>query len=151
METPLEMLRRVGHATTRFSPQAAALGLALETVEPGEALMRLPYDPKIVGDPESGVIAGGAVTTLLDHVCGQAVWAALNTWTPIATLDLRIDYMRAAEPGKDVLAQAHCYKLTRHVGFVRAVAYDVSPDDPVATAQAAFALNRPGSKGSSEA
>lgn len=151
METPLEMMRRLGDATTRHSPQANALGLKLEHIAASEARMRLPYDPQIVGDPETGVIAGGAVTTLLDHTCGQAVWAALNAWAPIATLDLRIDYMRAAEPGRDVLAEAHCYKLTRHVGFVRATAYDASPDDPVATAQAAFALNRPGSRGSGDA
>ena len=149
--TPLEMLKSVGLATTRGSPQARALNLRLEAVEAGLATLRLPFDPKLVGDPATGVIAGGAVTTLLDHTCGQAVWAALSDFLPIATLDLRIDYMRAAEPGLDVWAQAHCYKLTRHVGFVRATAYDKDPADPVATAQAAFALNRPGSKGSGAA
>ncbi len=146
------MLRSVGIAATRGSPQARALNLRLERIEAGEAVMRLPYDPRLVGDPETGVIAGGAVTTLLDHTCGQAVWAALNDWAPIATLDLRIDYQRAAEPGLDILAAAHCYKLTRHVGFVRATAYDRDAGDPVATVQAAFALNRPGStRGSGDA
>lgn len=114
--------------------------------------MRLPYDARLIGDPATGVIAGGAVTTLLDHTCGQAVWAALSDFLPIATLDLRIDYMRAAEPGLDVWARANCYKLTRHIGFVRATAYDKDAEDPVATAQAAFALNRPGStRGSGDA
>ncbi len=150
--TPLEMLKSVGVATTRGSPQARALNLRLEQVEAGEAVMRLPYDAKLVGDPATGVIAGGAVTTLLDHTCGQAVWAALSDFAPIATLDLRIDYMRSAEPGLDIWAKAHCYKLTRHVGFVRATAWDRDAEDPVATAQAAFALNRPGStRGSGEA
>ena len=150
--TPLEMLRSVGVATTRGSPQARALNLRLEEVEPAQATMRLPYDARLVGDPATGVIAGGAVTTLLDHTCGQAVWAALSDFAPLATLDLRIDYMRAAEPGLDVWARAHCYKLTRHVGFVRATAWDRDADDPVATAQAAFALNRPGStRGSGDA
>lgn len=151
METPLEMLQRVGYATTEGSPQAKALRLKLEHIEAAHARMRLPYDEKLVGDPDTGVLAGGAVTTLLDHTCGQAVWAALNDWAPIATLDLRIDYMRAAEPGLDLLAEAHCYHLTRHVGFVRATAYDRDASNPVATAQAAFALNRPGSRGSGDA
>ena len=150
--TPLEMLKTVGVATTRGSPQARALNLRVEHVAASEAVMRLPYDMRLVGDPATGVIAGGAVTTLLDHTCGQAVWAALNDWAPIATLDIRIDYMRSAEPGLDVFARAHCYKLTRHIGFVRAVAYDRDADDPVAAAQAAFALNRPGStRGSGDA
>ena len=100
--------------------------------------------PDLVGDPDTGVIAGGVVTTLLDHACGQAVFAALMQFTSIATLDLRIDYMRAAEPGLDVYARAHCYKLTRSIAFVRATAYDRDPGDPVATAQAAFMLNTSG-------
>lgn len=143
------MLRSIGLAATRGSPQARALNLRLERIEAAESVMRLPYDLRLAGDVATGVIAGGAVTTLLDHTCGQAVWAALNDWTPIATLDLRVDYMRAAKPGLDVLAHAHCYRLTRHIGFVRATAHDGHADDPVATAQATFALNRPGSNGGS--
>jgi len=123
------------------SPQTRELGV--ETLEVGEdwALLRVPYKPEMVGDPETGVIAGGVVTTLLDHACGQAVMARIGLPTTIATLDLRIDYMRPAEPNQPLYARAHCYKLGRSVAFVRATAYDRSADDPVATAQAAFMLN----------
>jgi uncharacterized protein (TIGR00369 family) len=123
------------------SPQAAALGIETVAFERDVAILKTPYREELVGDPDTGVIAGGVVTTLLDHACGQAVFAALGQPTSIATLDLRIDYMRAAEPGKDVFCRAHCYKITRSVAFVRASAYEDSPDDPVATAQAAFMLN----------
>ncbi|WP_373852867.1 PaaI family thioesterase [Brevundimonas abyssalis] len=74
---------------------------------------------------------------MLDHVGGLAVWVALGEFRPIATLDLRVDYMRAAEPGRDLLARARCYRLTHSIGFVRAFAYESDPDDPVAAAQAA--------------
>lgn len=123
------------------SPHTQALGVEHLGFEKDVAILKAPYRPELVGDPDTGVIAGGVVTTLLDHACGQAVFAALGQLTSIATLDLRIDYMRAAEPGKDVLCRAHCYKITRSVAFVRASAYDDSPDNPVATAQAAFMLN----------
>jgi uncharacterized protein (TIGR00369 family) len=122
------------------SPQALALGLTTLSWGPGTATLMAPYRAELVGDPDTGVIAGGVVTTLLDHACGQAVFAALGQAGAIATLDLRIDYMRAAEPGLDVRAMAHCYKLTRRIAFVRATAYDRDIDDPVATAQAAFML-----------
>jgi uncharacterized protein (TIGR00369 family) len=123
------------------SPQSRALGV--ETMEVGSdtAVLRVPYKPEMVGDPETGVIAGGVVTTLLDHACGQAVMAAIGRPSTIATLDLRIDYMRPAEPHQPLYARAHCYKLGRSVAFVRAVAYEHSPDNPVAAAQAAFMLN----------
>ncbi len=123
------------------SPHAAALGLETVGFDGLTAILKAPYKPELVGDPDTGVIAGGVVTALLDHACGQAVMAALDELTVIATLDLRIDYMRAAEPGLDILCRAHCYKLTRSVAFVRATAYDRDPDDPVAAAQAAFMLN----------
>ena len=133
--------RLIANTMNEGSPQARAL--RLQTLEIGDAvaILKVPYREELVGDPNTGVIAGGVVTTLLDHASGQAVHAAMEQFTSIATLDLRIDYMRPAEPGRDILARAHCYKLTRSVAFVRAVAYEDDPDDPIAAAQAAFMLD----------
>jgi uncharacterized protein (TIGR00369 family) len=141
MSDHLDIMRQVASAMNQGSPQARALGFETVSLEKATAVLKVPYDPKLVGDPDTGVIAGGVVTTLLDHCCGQAAHAALDEFKFIATLDLRIDYMRAAEPGKDVYARAHCFKVTRNVAFVRAVAYDADPDDPVAAATAAFMLD----------
>ena len=123
-----------------LSPQSRALGLELVATSP-EVVLKIPYRADLVGEPDTGVLAGGVVTTILDMACGRATVAALNVPTSIATLDLRIDYMRPAAPGAGVTAEAVCYKLTRSVGFVRAQAWDVDPSDPVATAQASFMLN----------
>ena len=135
-----DMLRAVAQRMTQECPQAVAIGMVTLSLAPEMALLKAPYREDLVGDPDTGVIAGGVVTTLLDHACGQAVMAVLGQPQPVATLDLRIDYMRAAEPGLDILARAHCYKVTHSVAFVRATAYDRDPEDPVATAQAAFML-----------
>ncbi|MBX7249631.1 MAG: PaaI family thioesterase [Caulobacteraceae bacterium] len=127
-------------------PHPQALGFALESVEEDVVTLRCPYREDLIGDPESRVLAGGVVTTLLDHTCGMAVWVKLDQYMPIATLDLRIDYMRAAEPGLDLLARARCYKLTRSIAFVRAWAYDRTRKDPVAAAQSAFMLQSDGGR-----
>ena len=126
------------------SPQAVALGLRTIEIEHGRVVMTAPYREDLIGNPETGVIAGGVVTTMLDHASGQAVYAALDIPEAVATLDLRIDYMRPAAPRADVIAEAHCYRMTRSIAFVRATAYDTDPNDPIATAQAAFILNRGG-------
>lgn len=122
-------------------PHSAALGMEVVSVTDARGSLRVPWREDLVGDPDAGVIAGGVVTAVLDHCCGLAVKAARADMSMTATLDLRIDYLRPAQPGAGITAEAHCYKLTRSVAFVRAQAWDVSPDDPVATAQAAFMLS----------
>lgn len=132
-----ELLRMINEG----GGHGGALGFQFVALEDGGVVLKTPYRAELVGDPDTGVLAGGVVTALLDHVSGQAVFAVSGDPGSIATLDLRIDYMRGAEPGRDLYARAHCYKVTKSVAFVRAVAYEDSPDDPVATAQSAFMLN----------
>jgi len=117
-----------------------ALGFAFEGLDGDRVRIRVPYRADLVGDPETGVLAGGLVTTMLDHVGGLAIWVALGGFKPIATLDLRVDYMRAAEAGRDLIAEARCFRMTRSIAFVRAWAFEDSPDNPVAASQAAYVI-----------
>jgi uncharacterized protein (TIGR00369 family) len=118
-----------------------ALGFVYDSVDGDRVRIRAPWREDLVGDPDTGVLSGGLVTTLLDHVGGLAVWVALGQFESIATLDLRVDYMRAARARSDLIAEARCYHLTRSVAFVRAWAFEDSPDDPVAAAQSAYMLS----------
>ena len=112
-------------------------------VDKGLATISLPYNPNLIGNPRTRIIAGGAVTTLLDQACGLAAIAGFDGFAQLATLSLRIDYQRAAKPGETIIAEAVCYKTTRHVAFIRAIAHDGDEDDPIATAQSAFMLTGP--------
>lgn len=125
------------------SAHTHALGFEYLGVDERRVRMRVPYRQELVGDPASGVLAGGLVSTLLDHVGGMSVWLALNQFQSIATLDMRVDYMRAAAPGRDLLAEAECYRLNRTMAFVRAWAFEDDPSDPVAASQAAYIIHRP--------
>jgi len=136
--------RQIGEHMVASVPQAAALGFRFVSAGDGKGSIEVPWREDLVGDPDTGVIAGGVVTSLLDHTCGLAITSAAET-VPFstATLDLRIDYMRPAAPKHGVTAEAHCYKVTRSIAFVRAQAWDADPSDPIATVQAAFVLNGP--------
>jgi uncharacterized protein (TIGR00369 family) len=123
-----------------------ALGFAFEGLEGDRVRIRVPYRADLVGDPGTGVLAGGLVTTLLDHVGGLAVWVKLGGFKPVATLDLRVDYMRAAEAGRDLIAEARCYQMTRSIAFVRAWAFEDSPDNPAAASQAAYVIETTGGR-----
>lgn len=133
------------HAPRLFTavPFATALGLELVDAEGMKARARAVWREDLVGDPDTGVIHGGVITTLLDNLCGFAVLLALREFRSAATLDLRIDYMRPAERGRDVMAQAECYHVTRHIAFVRATAFHEGDPRIIANASASFALNDP--------
>ena len=124
----------------RNAPHARLLGMEMVSVGEGRGALRLPWREDLEGDADTRVIAGGAVTALLDHTCGLAVIAAMTRPGTCATLDLRIDYQRPAEPGLAITAEAHCYKMTRQIAFVRASAWDDRADHPVATAQGTFVI-----------
>jgi acyl-coenzyme A thioesterase PaaI-like protein len=81
------------------------------------------------------------VTTLLDSAGGAAVFSMLALPSSIATLDLRIDYLRPSTPAAPLYARVECYKLTRSVAFTRGTAYNHDPSDPVASMAATFMLN----------
>jgi uncharacterized protein (TIGR00369 family) len=125
------------------TPYMKAIGAYYAGVSEDGVTMALPWREDLVGDPETRVIASGVVTALLDNCCGMAVWDKINEFKPVATLDLRIDYMRPAMPDHELKVTAKCYKLTRSIGFVRAFAYEVSAEDPVAAAQCAFIVSSP--------
>lgn len=122
-------------------PHAREIAMRLHAAAGGVAEVSVPYDPRLVGDPETGVLHGGVITTLLDTACGIAVMVSRGELTGTATLDLRIDYMRPARRGETVRARAECYRLTSAIAFARAVAYHAHPGEPIASAAGAFALH----------
>jgi uncharacterized protein (TIGR00369 family) len=102
--------------------------------------LALPWREDLVGVPASGVLASGPIISLLDTAAGMAVTARNGARIKTATLDLRIDYMRAARKGLTVIARAECYRITRTVAFVTGLAHEGDPQHPVAHAAGSFML-----------
>ncbi|MEM9050185.1 MAG: PaaI family thioesterase [Pseudomonadota bacterium] len=137
----------LARAIAEAIPFSKALGLVLTDAGLGHAELSVPFDARLVGDPETGVLHGGVVTALLDSCCGSAVLLHSDRPASTATIDLRIDYMRGSKPGQGLIARARCYHTTRFVAFVRAVAFETDEADPVAVATGAFTVEQRGMEG----
>ena len=137
----LEALFGPGHQEmASYTPHARRLGLRVVETGPGFGICALPFREELIGDPVRRVIFGGAITTLIDHTSGLAVACALEELTSVATIDLRVDYLRAAKSDVELFARAECYRVTRNVAFVRALAYENSSDDAFASALGTFMI-----------
>lgn len=122
-------------------PHVRALGIRVAEVRADAIVFELPYQEGLVAYEETGVLAGGAIFTLMDSACGAAVYAARREFGPTATLDLRLDYLKPATPGETVYAEAECYKLTRHIAFVRGTASHGNLADPIALSTGTFMVS----------
>ena len=137
----LEAEARLKRYVDRFMsavPHLQALGIGFRAMGPDWAELEMPYAPQLVAYPETGVIASGAIFSLMDSAAGFSVIVKHGKFEPHATLDLRCDYLRPAEPGKTVIGRAECYKITRRVAFVRGIAHDGDPGHPIAHVAGTF-------------
>ena len=128
--TAFMALMQAGHA--------GLLGVEYRAHGPDWTELALPYQAALIGDPERGVLASGPILALMDTACSIAVFLKHGLERPHATLDLRIDYVRPATPGKTVTGRGECYRITRAIAFVRGVAHDGDPADPVANVAGTF-------------
>jgi uncharacterized protein (TIGR00369 family) len=125
--------RREGHIV--------ALGLSLVSHGENWCELALGYDRRLVSDATSGILASGPIVSLMDTAGGLAVLARIGAGRMSATLDLRLDYLRPARPGMQVNARAECYRITRRVAFMRGIAHDGDPEDPIAHATGTYMLD----------
>lgn len=126
----MKLVRHHGHS--------GALGIRYVAQGDDWCELALPYADTLVGMEESGIIASGPIVSLMDMATSTAIWVRLGRFRPQVTLDLRVDYLRAAAPGTTVIGRGECYALKRRVAFVRGIAHDGDPEDPVAHVTGTF-------------
>jgi uncharacterized protein (TIGR00369 family) len=122
----------------RVGGHGDALGIRYRAHGADWCELELPFDARLVGDAERGVLASGPIIALLDMATSIGVWMKRGGFLPHATLDLRVDYLRPALIGRTVIGRGECYRVTRSVGFVRGTAHDGDAEDPVAHVAGTF-------------
>jgi uncharacterized protein (TIGR00369 family) len=130
---------------TDFASQVGhggALGILYLDHGPDWVELGLDYSEKLVGMPDSGIIASGPIISLMDMSTSMAIWMKLGRFRHQATLDMRIDYLRPAVPGRRIHGRGECYRVTRSVAFVRGMAHDGDAADPVAHVTGSFMFTK---------
>jgi uncharacterized protein (TIGR00369 family) len=126
----MSYVRQLGHG--------GAIGIAYHDHGEDWVELSIPYREELVGMAETGIIASGPIISLMDMATSLAIWIRLGQFRPQATLDLRVDYLRPATPGRTIVGRGTCFAVTRSVAFVRGAAHDGDPDDPVASVKGTF-------------
>mgnify|MGYP000524836710 CR=1 FL=1 len=136
---PLRPIQRFCEVVT----YCATLGIYAYGVDGPKVCLALPYCEDILGDADRQWINTGAITTLIDSACGSAILHALPQYEAIATLDLRVDYLRPAPAGGEMRCWAWCHRITSNVAFAQSEVYVEGIDEPVATSSASFMRLKP--------
>ena len=82
----------------------------------GQATFALTLPPAFAGP--DGFIHGGLCTIVLDSIFGLTVFTAMEQVKPIATINLRTDYVARASPGARVRCAAICEAVDDDVAYV---------------------------------
>ncbi|WP_254603092.1 PaaI family thioesterase [Sphingomonas bacterium] len=122
----------------KMGGHAGLLGIGYQDQGDGWVELALPYDAAQIGDPSRGIIASGPILTLMDMATSMSVWVKRGVFSPQATLDLRVDYLRPATPDRTVIGRGECIRVTRSIAFVRGQAHDGDPADPLAHVAGTF-------------
>ena len=88
-------------------------------------------------------MASGPIISLLDMAAGMAIWVTNGEFKQVATLELRVDYLRPSRAHSSVIGRVTCYRRTRSAAFVRGTAHDGDPADPVAEMTGVFMTLEP--------
>jgi uncharacterized protein (TIGR00369 family) len=120
------------------------LGLKCLSLERGRCVARLPFRSEMVGDPMRPALHGGVISMVADTVGGGAVFTLTNPGDRVATIDLRVDYLR---PGRllDVHGEAEVLRIGNRVGVSSIkVFHPDDPAQPVAVAMGVYTIRRAG-------
>ena len=101
---------------TRTAPYPSLLGLVVAEQRAGFIRCRLPVVEKLQNGV--GLVHGGALVSLIDHVLSVVVYPHVEPGKWVATLDLKVSYIAPVRGGV-LVADAEITSLRRTIGTAR--------------------------------
>lgn len=123
-------------------PYNKRLGIKVSEIAAGRIKLYLPFQEELIGDTRRPAIHGGVISALADVCAGFAVWTLCRLDDRIATIDLRVDYLRPAT-AHDLYAEATVKLLGNRVGNAQVVLWSAdAPDRHVAEGRGVYNIRR---------
>lgn len=91
-----------------------------------------------------GNVHGGLFTIIIDSIFGLTVFTALEDIKPIATINLRTDYMGSASPGARATCTAECEAVRGEIAYVSGRLTLDATGELLATGSGAFMVGTKG-------
>lgn len=91
-----------------------------------------------------GNVHGALLTLIMDSIFGLAAFTALDELKPLATINLRADYLADIRPGGRVICAAECTELRGDVAHVAGALNDEATNRLLATGSGAFMIGARG-------
>lgn len=121
-------------------PYTRTLGIRTMEIGDGEAYLELPFRDDLVGNPMTGALHGGVISSLLDTCGGVALWSQVGLDSMVSTVDLRVDFLRPAVGG-GLRAHGTVVRLGNRVGVVQLRAWHPEDADrPVAAGVGVYTI-----------
>ncbi|WP_131735581.1 PaaI family thioesterase [Actinomadura roseirufa] len=120
-----------------FAPWVLELGLSVEEVGDGTAVLRLPWSDRLAR--EGGGLSGQAMMAAADTAVVIAVSGARGGFVPMTTVQLSTSFQRPVV-GRDVLVSVRVTKLGRTLAFADVTLVADGDSAVVAQASAVYAI-----------
>ncbi len=139
MEINKEFIKKMAE---EIIPLHKFLGLEIIALEEGYVKVKIPYRKEVVGDVRNNRWHGGIIATVMDSV-GGIVGSTFSTSTKdkMATIDLRVDYLKAAQ-SKALIVEGELVRLGNRIMVTRMRAYEEGEHDLVAEGKGVYSFIR---------
>jgi uncharacterized protein (TIGR00369 family) len=120
-----------------FAAWVQELGLVVESVASGEAVLRMPYSERLVR--VGGTLCGQALMSAADTAMVIALSGSYGEFRPVTTVSQNITFMRPIAQ-QDVLVEARVMRLGKSLAFGEITLKGANDGKPAAHATTTYAI-----------
>ena len=133
----LTVIGAQGILAANFAAWVLDLGLSVESVSDGAAVLRMPYSERLVR--VGGTICGQALMSAADTAIVIALSASFGEFKPVTTVSQNVTFMRPIAQ-QDVLVEARVIRLGKTLAFGEITLRGVKDERVAAHATTTYAI-----------